>query len=374
MNKLELTRRGMLGTMMGLAMVPSAVLAAEENAEEEIKEEDLPMRDASAKVITGDPRVRGPFPILSTPFLENGDVDYETLAQSAKFVDWAQCHGMIWPQANDAVDLLTKEEKLKGMTVLAETMKGRKSALCLGVNGRNTADMLDYARHAESLEPAAIISRPPNDAKTEDDLYAYWRELMKIVNRPVIIQTSGPGKSPSTKLLIQLGEESEYFGYVKEETAPFVPRMKELVAAKPKIKRVMSAWGGFTWLHNCRIGIEGLVTERAVYADLLGKMWRAYDSGDYMTACDMFSKVVFMLNLKETIHCAELRGFHLYCWQKRGVFKNRLSRNYGPNGSIPEKPILSEMELSQDEMDELDMRLDFITPAFRDGILCPDLG
>ena len=369
MNKLELTRRGMLGTMMGLAMAPSAVLAAEEN-----KEEEAPIRDASAKVITGDPRVRGPFPILSTPFLENGDVDYETLAKSAKFVDWAQCHGMIWPQANDAVDLLTKEEKLKGMTVLAETMKGRKTALCLGVNGRNTADMLDYARHAESLEPAAIISRPPNDAKTEDDLYAYWRELMKIVNRPVIIQTSGPGKSPSTKLLIQLGEESEYFGYVKEETAPFVPRMKELVAAKPKIKRVMSAWGGFAWLHNCRIGIEGLVTERAVYADLLGKMWRAYDSGDYMTACDMFSKVIFMLNLKETIPCAELRGFHLYCWQKRGVFKNRLSRNYGPNGSIPEKPIISEMKLSQDEMEELDMRLDFITPAFRDGILCPDLG
>ncbi|MBQ6109003.1 MAG: hypothetical protein IJK97_12400, partial [Thermoguttaceae bacterium] len=171
MNKLELTRRSMLGTLMGLAAVPSAVLATEDNSEEEIKEDDLPIRDASAKVITGDPRVRGPFPILSTPFLENGDVDYETLARSAKFVDWAQCHGMIWPQANDAVDLLTKEEKLKGMTVLADTMKGRNSALCLGVNGKNTADMLDYARHAESLEPDAIISRPPNDAKTEDDLY-----------------------------------------------------------------------------------------------------------------------------------------------------------------------------------------------------------
>lgn len=374
MNKLELTRRSMLGTLMGLAAVPSAVLATEDNSEEEIKEDDLPIRDASAKVITGAPRVRGPFPILSTPFLENGDVDYETLARSAKFVDWAQCHGMIWPQANDAVDLLTKEEKLKGMTVLAETMKGRNSALCLGVNGKNTADMLDYARHAESLEPDAIISRPPNDAKTEDDLYEYWHELMKIVNRPVIIQTSGPGKSPSTKLLIQLGEESEYFGYVKEETAPFVPRMKELVAAKPKIKRVMSAWGGFTWLHNCRIGIEGLVTERAVYADLLGKLWRAYDSGDYMTASDMYSKLIFMLNLKETIPCAELRGFHLYCWQRRGVFQNRLSRNYGPNGSIPEKPIISEMKLSQDEMDELDMRLEYITPSFRDGILCPELG
>ena len=30
--------------------------------------------------IIGDPRVRGPFPILSTPFFESGEVDYETLA------------------------------------------------------------------------------------------------------------------------------------------------------------------------------------------------------------------------------------------------------------------------------------------------------
>ncbi|MCX7826510.1 MAG: hypothetical protein N2689_13265, partial [Verrucomicrobiae bacterium] len=30
--------------------------------------------------VVGDPRVRGPFPILSTPFTASGDVDYEVLA------------------------------------------------------------------------------------------------------------------------------------------------------------------------------------------------------------------------------------------------------------------------------------------------------
>lgn len=372
-NAFELNRRAMLGTMLAGIAAPASILAqdAAPASTPTPAAAEAPKLPPTGPII-GDPRVRGPFPILSTPFLENGEVDYETLAKSAKFVDWAQCHGMIWPQAGDAVDLLTKEEKMKGMTVLAETMKGRKAALCLGVNGKNTADMLDYARHAESLEPAAIISRPPDEGQTEDDLYEYWRELMKIVHRPVIIQTSGgtkfKGKAPSVKLLTQLGEESEFFGYVKEETGPIEGRMKELVAAKPKIKRVMSAMGGFKWLQHMRIGCEGLVTERAVYADILGNIQRAYDAGDFMRATALFSKFTLMVNFE-----GGLRGMSLYMWQKRGVFKNTLSRNYGKEYSVPEKPIVSPRNLTDLEKEEIDMRLEYISSDFRDGIICPDL-
>ena len=71
--------------------------------------------DASAKRTTavekapggGDPRMRGPFPILSTPYNEDGSVDYESLARGCVFTADGGCPGVIWCQANDAVDLLT---------------------------------------------------------------------------------------------------------------------------------------------------------------------------------------------------------------------------------------------------------------------------
>ena len=125
----HLTRRQLLGT----AISGAAVL---------LNERRLHAADA-------DPRVRGPFPILSTPFTETGAVDYEVLANEARFVDWGGCPGMIWPQSGDSVDLLTMEEKLRGMEVLAEASRGLKTALCLGVQGRDTEEMLVYARHAE---------------------------------------------------------------------------------------------------------------------------------------------------------------------------------------------------------------------------------
>lgn len=320
--------------------------------------------------IVGDPRVRGPFPILSTPYTESGDVDYEVLGKAAQFVDWCGCPGMIWPQSGDSLDLLTMDEKLKGMETLSKAMEGRRSALCLGVQGKNTEEMLVYARHAAKLAPTAIISRPPDDGKTEDDMRQYWKALAKEVDCPVIIQTTGgttyKGAPPSVPLLIELGKEFPHFGYVKEEAPNTIVRMRQLVAAKPVIKRVFSAWGGFGWLHQTRMGTEGVITERAVYADLLTRIWNLADRQDWVGAADAFSKLLLMLNLKETIPCNELRGFHLYVWMKRGVFKNMFSRHY-PAKNSSEKWAFSEMKLSQEAIDEIEARFEAIKPSLREG-------
>lgn len=371
----NLTRRKLLGTLtasaVGAALTKCGGQLVFSQSPTSIPASNL---TPAGKVIPGDPRVRGPFPILSTPFKENGEVDYEVLGKQALFVDWCGSPGMIWPQSGDSVDLLTMDEKLKGMETLANAMKGRKSALCLGVQGKNTEEMLVYARKAEELNVPCIISRPPDDGKTQEDMRAYWRELMNVINRPVIIQTTGgtkyQGPPPSVQLLIELAKENKYFGYVKEEAANTWQRMKELVAAKPTIKCVMSARGGWGWLHQSLIGTEGLVTERAAYADLLAKIWENMDCGNRIKAAEYYSQLLLMLNLKETIPGNQLRGFHLYVFILRGVFKNTLSRNYGPKNSIPEKPIISEMKISDEWKAEIEMRLEAIRPYLKEGNFC----
>jgi dihydrodipicolinate synthase/N-acetylneuraminate lyase len=43
------------------------------------------------------------------------------------------------------------------MEVLAKASRGLKTALCLGVQGKDTDEMIIFAKHAEKLAPAAII-------------------------------------------------------------------------------------------------------------------------------------------------------------------------------------------------------------------------
>jgi 1-pyrroline-4-hydroxy-2-carboxylate deaminase len=319
-----------------------------------------------------DPRIQGPFLILSTPFTSDGAVDFDALARQACYVDWCGCPGMIWPQSGDSVDLLTTDEKLKGMEVLAETVRGRNTtALCLGVQGNDTTEMLMFAEHAEKLAPTAMISRPPDSGKTEDDLRQYWHALASVTNRPVFIQTTGgvayKGPIPSVDLLIELARDLPNFGYVKEEAGNVIARTRALVAAKPPIRRVFTARGGYGWLYELRLGSEGVITERAIYADVLTRIWQLHQSGvDPAALKDAYSKFLLMVNLSRT-HPGDLRGYHLYLWKKRGVFQTMVSRHYGPGGSIPPTPIHSELELSQEEIAEIEYRFEALKPYQKPG-------
>ena len=337
----------------------------------------LPRRAHDANLLAdtavpADPRIQGPFLILSTPFTASGAVDFDALAKSACYVDWCGCPGMIWPQSGDSVDLLTMEEKLEGMEVLAKTArKLRTTALCLGVQGKDTDEMLVYAKHAEKLAPPAFISRPPDSGKTQDDMRQYWRALAAVTKRPVFFQTTGgvayKGPTPSPELMIELAKEFPNFGYIKEEAGDVIGRMRALIAAKPPIRRVFGARGGFGWLYELNLGAEGLITERAIYADVLTRVWELHKSGaDPDALRDAYSKFLLMINLGKT-HPGDLRGYQLYLWKKRGIFKTMVSRHYGPRRSIPEKPIFSELELDKEEIAEIEFRFEALKPYQKQG-------
>jgi len=316
------------------------------------------------------PRFRGPFPILSTPYTDSGAVDFKVLARSARFVDWCESPGMIWPQSNDSVDLLTRDEKLEGMETLARTARDLKTtALCLGVQGKDTDDMLVYARHAKKLASTAVISRPPDTAKTQDDLRRYWRALAEVItDRPVMIQTHGRrgATTPTTALLIELAKEFPNFGYVKEESGPVIPRIRALLSSA-SIRSVFSARGAYGWLYESRIGTEGLVTERSVYADILARIWKLMRSGsDPEKLKDMYARLTLMWNL-QTTHPGNLRGYSLHLLKMRGVFRNTISREYGPDQSIPEKPIVRNVSLSKEEVAEIEWRWESLKPHLKRG-------
>lgn len=332
--------------------------------------------DPTASVPPADPRIRGPFPILTTPFTKTGAVDFDVLAEQARFIDWGGCTGMIWPQSGDSVDLLTTKEKLQGMEVLAHATRGLRTALCLGVQGKDTAEMLMFARHVEKLAPAAIISRPPDSGKTVGDLREYWRALAAVAKRPVILQTTGgvayKGPVPPVPLLVELARDFPHFGYVKEEAAPIYSRISELVAARPPIRCVFGALGGFGWLYESRLGARGLITERAVYADVLTRIWELQQSGSSPAVLrDAYSKLLLMLNLAERLPGGTFRGVQLYLWKKRGVFKTLVSRQYGPKSTIPASPKLSELKLTADAIAEIEYCFEGLKPYLKQGSFCP---
>jgi dihydrodipicolinate synthase/N-acetylneuraminate lyase len=268
--------------------------------------------------------MRGAFIILSTPYTMSKAIDYEDLAREVDFLDRCGVQGLVWPQLSSELPQLSADERLRGMEVIAKAAKSRKPALILGVQGDDTAEMLEYAAHAEKLDPDGMIAIPPKKAKSLDDFREYFRALCKLTKRPVFLQTSGgaPAIEPTVEFILELSREFPNFGYIKEEHEPVLARMRKLIAHRPDpIKRVFGAHYGTSWLYEMRLGADGTITGGAMYADIYARLWSLHVENKQDEKRELFGKLLLMLNLDQ-----DIPGTRLYILKKRGVFKTAVSR------------------------------------------------
>ena len=330
-------------------------------------------------VAGGDPAMRGPFPLMCTPWTADGALDVPTLVKEAEFVDSCGVAGVIWPTAGEVADLVKEGEYEKGLDALAARaakpdFKARLTAVCCGKTGKGALARVRTVNSIMEKHSAkmAILARPPDDAKTQDDIAAYYRALGAIAKCPVIIQTyNGKSPQPDVELLIRLAKEfPDVFGYVKEESPgnKVNARIAQLIAAKPVIHTVFSGWGAKGWLYQGpRLGTEGIITQRPAYADMLAYIWRQMETGND-TLTDAYCKLLLMCNLGTTFGGNDdvMRGPHLYVLQKRGVFVNTYTRKRPPKDDTSgRKWIVEEFSLSADEKAEIDRRLKACAPYLK---------
>jgi len=299
--------------------------------------------------------MRGVMPIVVTPYRPDAAVDFEDLARQMVFYDKCGCTGAAWPQGNGDILLLSKEERLQGMKVITDACRPTRVASVLGVQGATKAEMLDYARYAESLQPDALIAMPPSAEQSEAGYHDYFAALATLSKRPIFIQTTITGApnalAPSVELMVQLAREFPHLAYIKEETRPLVARMKAEARQRPPLKSVFGATGGDGWLYELRLGLDGEMTAQGMYGDVMVAIWNLYQSGRREQAADAFSKLLLMKNCE-----AQIPGTERYIFKKRGVFKSTAQRRGAPMGKV----IVP--ELAADAIAEIEFRFATLKP------------
>jgi 4-hydroxy-tetrahydrodipicolinate synthase len=296
----------------------------------------------------GGKPMRGVFPVMATPYTAEKAVDYDDLAREAEFLDRCGVHGIVWPQMGSEYLKLTREERLRGMQVIAKTSRGRKPALVLGVQGPNTEAALDYARHAEGLGPDALIAIPPTEAQSLDDVRRYYAALARATARPLFIQTTGGAKGIvlTPEFVAELGREFPNCGYVKEEVEPTIERMKALARSRPAMKGIFSGFNGRSMVYEASLGFDGTMPGTP-YADVHAQIWDLYQGGRREQARDLFARLLLMAELEQHI-----KGVRPYIMRKRGIFRTMISRQ-------------NEVKLEADEIREIEFEFAALEPWLR---------
>ena len=299
----------------------------------------------AVRAVSVDEDMRGIFVIMSTPYTESGAVHYDDLAFQVEWLDRAGAHGLVWPQNSSDYPRLTTEEIRRGFEVLTEANRGRSLTLVLGVQQDSTPEMVAQATFAEGLEPDMMIAMPPKVGDSLEDYREYYSALAEVTSRPIMIQTSPnrPGLEFKTDFIKELADQYPNLGYVKEEVQPVFERIQALVG-QPQIKRVYSAMRGRYFAYDLRLGVDGLVSGMAMYAEVFARMWAASREGDWDAVRDIHGKLLVMLTCE-----TEIPGAGRYLLQRRGIFTTaaQRGRNY---------------TLSQVEIDEIEHNLRGLEP------------
>jgi len=337
----------------------------------------------------GAERIEGPFLILSTPYFQDGSVNYEALVKEARFAAVWNTPGLVWPQANDAIDLLTKEERFAGMAALVREwqMNPKSTVLTLGVSGDDTEEKLEYAREAERLAeesgvPLILAVRPPYYGKTEAHQQEYFDALAGVAKRPVILQTyvNDACNIPSVDFLVSLAKKyPDIYGWIKEESNALSTndRQREEVASKPAVKTVFSAWGGWQWLYQNRCnGSTGLLSERVAYAPITNFIWECMKNGDKDGHLTQAYALYRLLIDQRFLNYDGMRGYTLHYFVRMGIFDNMVSRVYAekpdPRTNMysrkdKSKWKLSDVALTDPQIEELDRCYDDMLKFVRDN-------
>jgi len=269
---------------------------------------------------------RGMFPIMQTPFHEDGEIDLEVLRKEVNFIIAAGAQGMAWPQLASEFYVLSDEERLAAAEVIVSEADGRLPVI-IGVQSTNYWKVaLTFAKHAESIGADGIISLPPYPANaTVEASASYFESLAKAVDLPIFIQNSGGrwGTSMPVDKVVELGRKFPHVFYIKEEGTPVTHRIGAMIdQGKELFNGVFSGADGTTLLNELRRGCAGSMTGVGL-VDIYANIYHSFIVGEHEKAQEMFDKMMSFQMFKRTAGWLPTEKAVL---KERGIFKTTRMR------------------------------------------------
>ena len=237
------------------------------------------------RILVSDSHFHGSIPALLTPLTKDGALDEKAFGD---FVEWQiseGSNGLVPVGTTGESPTLTHDEHKRVVEMTVEIAKGRVPVMA-GAGSNNTAEAVDFARHAEkSGADAILVVTPYYNKPSQKGMKAHFSTVARSMGLPLYIYNV-PGRSivditPQT--MGELAHEHANIVGVKDATAN-VERVTEQRAACGHDFIQLSGEDSTALGFNAHGG-SGCISVTANVAPALGaKFQKACADGDYATA------------------------------------------------------------------------------------------
>jgi 4-hydroxy-tetrahydrodipicolinate synthase len=228
--------------------------------------------------------IRGIFPIVYTPFTEDGQVDEEDLGRLVDYLISQGAHGLAAVGGASECHKLTTGER-KRLAELTVAAARQRVPILVGTSATNTGDAVELTRHAASIGAVGVFCTPPLfGVSTAESLRAHFGALARSTELPILIQDAQVVVPMG--VIARLGEEFPNLRWVKEETVDSGHRIGELRRACSAGVTILS--GGGYLLDELARGAVGAIPGSIGVADL-AQAHERFTAGDVAGARAAFN-------------------------------------------------------------------------------------
>ncbi len=241
--------------------------------------------------------LQGIFPILNTPFHDDGSIDLDSQARLVEYLLEAGAHGFgMFGNASEGYTLLA-EERRRILEAVVRVTQGRVPlVVSSGHTGTDAAVAL--SREAEDLGANVLMVLPPYFLKTDaEGLVRYFAAISGAVKIPIMVQdaplmTQVPMPAP---LLVRMAREIPAVRYAKVEAPPTAPKITAVVSGGGPV--VFGGLNGQFMIEEIQRGSRGVMPGSDLIPQFV-QIWNSLETGNTLEAWQLFSRILPLIRFE----------------------------------------------------------------------------
>jgi 4-hydroxy-tetrahydrodipicolinate synthase len=272
--------------------------------------------------------LHGAFPVLCTPFRDDGTVDEADFRALIAFFLDCDVDGCVFPGVASEVDTLTAEERAGLVAILGEELAGA-TPFIVGASDRVPEAVIRHmARGQAAGAQAAMVMAPGHLGDDPGAHVGFFEAVAAGADLPIVLQNApvpiGAGLSPET--VAEIARAVPQIRYCKEETMPCGQNLTRIItAARDAIEGVFGGAGGRYITDELARGSLGTMPA-SEFADLHVALVRAWARGDEAEARRLFEVSMPLLNFQAIFRMHMTKA----TLARRGVIRHTFVRGKGP--------------------------------------------
>ena len=243
-----------------------------------------------------DERAHGVYVISVTPFTDDGAVDWASLESLVEFYLGCGVHGITLLGMMGEAQKLSFDEAA-GLVERALGLVAGRVPVVVGVSAGGIAPLRGLALRAMGAGAAAVMVAPAAGLRTDDQIFAYYRQVAAAMGRDVpFIYQDYPQSTAvylSVSLFARLADALPSLVMLKLEDCPGLDKLTriraEAVAAARRRVSILAGNGGLYLPQFLRRGADGAMTGFA-YPDALVQVYERFSAGDADGAEDLYDR------------------------------------------------------------------------------------